>query len=400
MSRKLTFITAPSKENASKLVSVLGLAFVLVFVSFEASAQNAVSELITDYNGYWKSSATAINNVKPDNHHNLLAFTFNGIRYSTGVNDAALNTNNDNFTAADFRALPMQNITGVPIGNTKIGLGAMIDGVYNGPGATPPSRNLPQYLNDGTNGLDMGTCVANLPVGTLFLSASNLQAGNIGDGVPDILVTQVADPSTKFDRYEFTDINGNRVGNYLDVVLTNITPIGNWVADFYESTGTSILTSGFTQTQRAIRLWAADFSVFGINSSNIANIAYFKITLSGDSDIAFVAYNTKTVTIQQVLALPTEAERRKPSRSTNSDDVKTFSAYPNPAVGIINFTHAKAIGDEKIFIYNMQGVKMLETAVAKGSTKAALNISSLKSGSYQAVYTNGTEKSSQMVVIK
>src|SRR5205814_678278 len=105
------------------------------------------------------------------------------------------------------------------------------------------------------------------------------QAGLIGDGVPDILVSQIADPSSKYDTYEFTDVNGNRVGNSLNVVLTNITPVGNWVADFFEATGSQVLTSGFTQTARAIRLWAADLSAFGINASNISSIAYFKITL-------------------------------------------------------------------------------------------------------------------------
>ncbi len=156
-------------------------------------------------------------------------------------------------------AMPMNNLTGVANGNTKIGLGAMADGVANGAGATPPSRSLSQYLSDGPNGLDLGTCVANLPAGTMFMSVTDLKALNIGDGVPDILVTQTADPSSKYDRYCFTDINGNMVGNYVDINLTNISSVGTWTADFYEATGSSILTPGYTATQRNIRLWARRF---------------------------------------------------------------------------------------------------------------------------------------------
>ncbi|MEP7257894.1 MAG: T9SS type A sorting domain-containing protein [Flavitalea sp.] len=292
--------TQKTKNFQQKLRN--GLLFVVLAAATSKTANaQAISEVITDYNGFWKTSASAINPVKPDNHNNLLSFSFNGTRYSTGVNDQILSSKGLPFTPGVFRALPMQNINAAANSNTKIGLGAMIDGVANGASNPAPSRSMPQYLNDGVNGLDLGTCVANLPAGTMFLSVSNVQASSIGDGIPDILVTQVADPSSSSDRYAFTDINGARVGNYLDINLTNITPVGNWTADFYEATGSTILSSSFTKTDRPIRMWAADFSAFGINASNIASIAYFKIDLSGSSDISFVAYNTTTLNVQQIL---------------------------------------------------------------------------------------------------
>jgi hypothetical protein len=373
------------------------LAALLILSNTTVNAQD-VSEVITDYNGYWKTSSTAVNSVKPDNSHNLLSFSYNGTRYSTGVNDASLSAHGETFTPEVFHALPMQNFTGTITSNTKIGLGAMADGVYNGTAGTPPSRTLGKYLNDGINGLDLGTGVANIPAGTMFLSVTNLQAGLIGDGVPDILVTQIADPSSKFDRYEFTDVNGNKVGNSLDVLLTNITPVGNWVADFFEATGSTVLGSGFTQTQRAIRLWAADLSAFGINPSNIGNIAYFKITLSGDSDVAFVAYNTTSISVSQVLDLQAENGGRL-TRQSARDEKKGFSAYPNPATSYVSITHAAAKGDEKILVYNMQGILLKQTFVTKGSTITKLDISSLRSGTCHVVYISGEIKVSQMVVV-
>jgi hypothetical protein len=367
-----------------------------VWVPFFADGQS-VTGIITDYNGFWKTSTTAVSPVKPDNHHNLLSFTYNGTQYSTGVNDALLTSHGETFVPGLFQALPLQNIANAPTGNTKIGLGALIDGVAGGRGATWPSRTMGPYLNDGINGLDMGTCIANLPAGTMFLSVSNLQAAKIGDGIPDILVTQIADPSGSYDSYEFTDINGNRVGNSLNVVLTNITPVGGWVADFYEAT-TDNLTSGYTQTPRDIRLWSLDFSSFGINASNIGNIAYFKINLSGTSDIAFVAYNSTTVTVQQVLDL-NEAPGRI-SRVRPEEPVKGLSVYPNPASGTVKFSHPKADKGDRILVYNMSGVAVKQIIPSVSSTQSAVDVSSLARGAYQVVFVSEKGKLSKKLLVE
>lgn len=373
--------------------------FALLFVLGFAGLLNAqsVSEIITDYNGYYKSGVGAINSAKPDNNHNLLAFSFNGTRYSTGVNDALLTSNGDAFSTANFRALPMNNITGTPTGNTKIGFGALADGVSNGAGAAP-SRNLGQYLSDGPNGLNLGTVVANLPAGTMFLSVSNLQASHIGDGVPDILVTQVADPSGA-DYYAFTDINGNVVGNQVAIDLTNIPAVGQWVADFYEATGATILQPGFTQTQRDIRLWAADFGAFGINASNIADIAYFRIILSGNSDIGFVAYNTTTVSVQQVLSMPGQVVTRPNVTRNIAEEVTALKLFPNPATAAANVIHPKAKGGETVMVFNQSGLMVNQAVVNRNTTQTLINVSGLNAGTYFVVYNNGMNKQTQKLLV-
>jgi hypothetical protein len=372
---------------------------VIVFLSFvchfSANAQ-AVTEIITNYNGFWRTGTSAISSVKPDNHHELISFTYNGTRFSTGVNDGLLTSNGLAFTAGTYTALPMTNMAGAANGNTKIGLGAMVDGVANGAGAAP-SRTLAPYLSDGTNGLDMGTCVANLPSGTMFLSVSNIQAAKIGDGVPDILVTQIADPSTSYDSYEFTDINGVRVGSPLNVVLNTISPVGQWVADFYEATGATILASGYTQTQRDVRLWAADFTTFGIDASNIANIAYFKVTLSGTSDIAFVAYNAATISVQAVLQSQT---RPRITRAPAVPEITTLSVFPNPATSIVNLTHPKAKAGDQIFIYNVNGSQIIKHYPDTGATKTKVPIASLTPGIYQVLYSGDKKRQMQKLMVK
>lgn len=295
----------PELKTITKIAARTWCWIVLMIAPAVLNAQTlpGVSEIITDYNGWWKSGSLAISPVKPDNSHNLLAFTYNGTRYSTGANDDLLRTKGQTFVAGNFRALPVSRITGTVTSNTKIGLGAMYDGVANGAPATKPENNMVKYLTDGVNGLDLGTCVANLPAGDIFLPVNNLNASKISDGIPDLLITQVADPSgSSLDRYEFTDINGTRIGNSVEIVLNNLPVMGNWTADFYDaSTNPMSLSAGFAHTDRPIRLWAADFSAFGINASQIPQIAYFKIRLNGNSDVAFVAYNNTAVDVHTPL---------------------------------------------------------------------------------------------------
>jgi hypothetical protein len=285
-------------SNKKRLLAALLLFLASAFTALHAQA---VTEVITDYGGYWKSSNASVNPVKPDNSHSLLAFVFNGTRYSTGVNDALLGTHGESYISGDFRALPVSAITGTVTANTKIGLGALYDGVASGPSSPAPANNIPFYLTDGTKGLNLGTGAANLPAGSMTFTVNNLQLGAVGDGKPDILVTQIADPSSTLDTYEFTDVNGVRIGNSVDISFSAIASVGNWTVDFYEaSQNPMILAAGFTQTDRPLRLWAADFSTFGINAGNYHSIAYFKITLGGNSDLAFVAYNFTAITVLPV----------------------------------------------------------------------------------------------------
>ena len=311
----------PSFPAFKKAVSVS----IFLFISLISRSQ-AVTEIITDFNGYWKSSAATPNAIKPDNSHNLLAFRYNGILYSTGVNNEVLASRGESFQPADFWSLPVSGLSGTITSNTKVGLGALYDGVYGGASNPSPAWGIDRYLTDGIKGLNIGTCIANLPVGTMSFPIVNIQPASIGDGIPDILVTQIADPSGSFDRYEFTDANGVRVGNYKDIVFTNIIPVGTWTADFYEAAQNPlILTAGFTQTDRPIRLWAADLSDLGITAANYAQTRNFRITLCGNSDVAFVAYNNTAINLQNPLPVQFESFNVSGSKNNVRLDWKTVS---------------------------------------------------------------------------
>ncbi|RPD48703.1 T9SS C-terminal target domain-containing protein [Hymenobacter sediminis] len=280
-----------------KKITLVAAAIFGSTLSSQAQGVNGVTEIITDFGGFWQSSATTVSAVKPDNSHDLLAFTLNGVRYSTGVDDDLLTTKGISFTKARYQALPLNTISGALTGNTKVGLGEFFDGVRNGASSPTPRRDIPYYLRDGRNGLNLGTGVANVPAGTLDLNISQVTSGSIGDGIPDILVTQFADPSSSQDSYQFLDENGNVLGGTVTVTFTNIPTVGRWTADFYEASSSPMtLQSGFTQTDRDLRLWSADLLAFNIKLEDVSRIRKFRILLSGSSDLAFVAYNTASAT--------------------------------------------------------------------------------------------------------
>lgn len=239
--------------------------------------------------------------IKPVNSHNLLAFTYNNTQYSTGVNDQALASQGESFVAGDFWSLPLSGFSGAINPNTKIGVGEMHDGAHNGAN-NPLEDNIGFYLTDGIKGLNIGTGIANLPSGIMSFNVNTINPLNIGDGIPDIIVTQIADPSGSTDSYSFRDVAGNIVGNKKSMVFIHIPPVANWTADFYEaSTRPFALTPGFTNTDRPIRMWAADLSDFGITPANYAGIQRFSIDLSGNSDVAFVGYNNKSFNVNGIL---------------------------------------------------------------------------------------------------
>ncbi|WP_440796399.1 DUF7507 domain-containing protein [Pedobacter sp. 22226] len=264
------------------------------------SAQYSVTGLFTDYKGYWTSKQGAINPVWPDNKNNLLAFTFNNINYSTGVNDLLLTSKLVSFTPGIYQAFPVKNIPLPGTASNFVGLGQMEDGVDNG-GIYPYSVpvTVAQILTRGVRGLDMGSCITNIPSTAAPLSFNFGAITNdtqIGDGIPDILITQVAQATGALDQVYFEDGNGNLVGNKISIDQSVIPVIGTWLPDFYDP-NTGVIQPGFIKTDRPIRIWAADASAFGINSSNYSQPLVLRYKLGGSSDPAFIAFNTKFISL-------------------------------------------------------------------------------------------------------
>ncbi|RYD97127.1 MAG: T9SS type A sorting domain-containing protein [Sphingobacteriales bacterium] len=284
------------------------LSFALSFMPFISKAQNDVTRIYSDFGGYWNSSYVANSQVQPNNSHNLLAFKVGSTTYSTGVNDALLATKGVAFTKQKFQALPVASVPTNNInGSTNpivIGVGSQYGGGNGDVSPVPVTSDLNSYLTDGAQGLDLGTGIYNIPGGIeLKYSVSNIHASKIGDGIPDLVLTQIGVPPSSGvnDVYRFFDAAGNTVGNSVSINVSNIAIVAQIHMKFYNPTNPPTYNSGL-YGERDLRLVSYDFSAFGIDASNIGKIVGFGQVLSGASDQAFVAYNASSVTILQSIS--------------------------------------------------------------------------------------------------
>jgi len=274
----------------------IGLWYFIAFAllnptDLQSQTYGGASRIFTDHDGYWTSGVGDISPVLPDNSHHLLGFTWQGNVYSTGIDDGRLSLEGVGFSPQVYQAFPVRNIEAKSSG-TFIGLGQLYDGVDNGISDPPPfpvPPNLSAFLTDGLQGLDYGTGVANIASGDVIFDFSGIiDPTQISDGIPDILVTQFADPSSTLDEVYLTDGDGNLVGNSLSIDHTAINILGQWSADFYNLDGSAGPT--FIKTPRDLRLWVAELEAFGINMGNYEEVRSLRYRLNGTSDVAFAAY--------------------------------------------------------------------------------------------------------------
>ncbi|WP_231424173.1 hypothetical protein [Pedobacter sp. Leaf250] len=225
-----------SSIKLKPILIVIGLMLSLLILTFsKASAQFGASALYTDYGGYWTSAVGAINPKMPDNRHNLLGFRWNGTNYSTGVNDVLL-ASKITFSPGTYQAFPVKNISLPGTGSNFIGLGKLEDGVDNGGAYTySVPVTVSQILTRGIRGLDMGSCITNIPSTAQPLSfnfGAITNDSQIGDGVPDIIITQVAQATGALDEVYFEDGSGNLIGNKISINQAALSSMGNWLPDF------------------------------------------------------------------------------------------------------------------------------------------------------------------------
>lgn len=267
-------------------------------------AAQSVEEIITDYQGYWESSVVDPNPNQPGNHHHLVAFSIGGTRYATGVNDSLLDKQQLDYVPTTFQAADLAQSLPLATNRTFIGLGSEADGVPQTGSTALTLESMERYLIYGTQGLDMGTCIANLAKGNLSFAINNIDPLAIGDGVPDILVTQLADPNqNKKEFFRFIDASGDQVGSKKNLRWDQLPAVGHWTADLFVPETSQ--PTPYSNTDHQIRMYAFDLSELGIHSGNYERVNTFQILNSGDSDPAFVAYNTTSFS-PKVQAAPVE----------------------------------------------------------------------------------------------
>lgn len=293
------------------------LTLLVLFYCFCTNAQT--TRIFTDYGGYWSSTTASPNNVRPDTSHMLLGFTHDGTTYSTGVNDGILINNSISFTPGDWRAFPVADI----LGNYGSGSGGGIScyiALASKADKSPGKGNAPVVANydiknaliDGVKGLDLGTGVTNLPKSAIMnFRIFDIDAAKIGDDEPDIILTQIADPSTsENDVFSLHNAAGDQIGNSFTQNMSALSSFGTYTVDLFNLTPNTPYNAAKVysifeahndpagnQRTRPIRVVAIKLSAFGITAANVDQIASLRITPSGISDYAFIAYNANSINL-------------------------------------------------------------------------------------------------------
>lgn len=287
------------------IINILTILFLLPdnLKAQTTSTTYQVTSIYSDFNGYWTASTTnpSSGNNRPNLYHNLLAFTWGGKTYSTGIDDDNLTQHNVNFTASNFNSFPINSVklTGDKSSGTwgpnLIAVGSMVDSNASSAiwvGSTPIEGA--SILTQGKQGLDLGSCITNIPAQKLqFLFKNLINPSQFNDGIPDILITQMAQPDNNVDKIYFTDDTGKIIGNSIDINFTSIPTLGTWKIDFFYQDATVFQAN----TERDMRLWAAEIKDFGIDSVNYTKAKNLVYELKGSSDPAFLAYNSSVVSL-------------------------------------------------------------------------------------------------------
>jgi len=280
-------------------------ALLCVTGSVPVCAQTVLTQVYTDYHGFWSTSTASANTIKPDSSHNLLAFTYNGVTYATGVNNTLLTNNSVSYQSGNYQAfqLPANSLSGA--GNAVIGVGNLYGGGPGNVSPLPVTNNLAQYLSDGIQGLDLGTAVFNIPHSDVNYPVNSFNTSAISDNIPDIIVTQVGQPPAagSSDSFRFENSAGDVVGHAVAISLAGIDTLGVGYWKFYNPGPTPTYNSGL-QGDRPLRMVAFRLADFGLTAANAGSIVRFVHTLSGNSDQAFIAYNTAAFSAGTGVVLP------------------------------------------------------------------------------------------------
>ncbi|MBC3844752.1 hypothetical protein H8K90_00005, partial [Winogradskyella echinorum] len=304
------------------------------------NAQQSVTTIYGDQGGFFESST--VSSVIATDSNNLLGFIANGITYSTGVDDAVLTSNGITFTPTNFRAFPIPgeinysnpellgvayNWGGVNQTNTAS------DYIYSYSPIVPTN-----FVRDGSNGLEMSTNFFNIDSQDIeYDDLTVLSVANITDNIPDIIVNQTGAPGGS-DTFRFVDNLGNTVGN-LVVVDFSSTPVVagvNWTIYRVDPNTGNVVSTFAVNSYRDFRVLAFLLSDFGITAGNSAQIVKFIHTTSGNTDIAFTAYNSDSLGFNTSIDLSIDADIESSTSVCTSSSINIITTVTNNSANYAN----------------------------------------------------------------
>ena len=389
-----------------------------------------ITEIFTNMNGFSRfSSRSDIVNDK----HELLGFTYEGVIYSTGVDDTALQQGLDDsglgetFVAQEFKAYSTDGVEGTTNSSHYLAAADTTDGLEGSPESDgTPASNFPELadlliyntLIDGVNGLELGTGITNLNQNnTIRFFSGNGQVGAIGNNVPDLLLTQIAQAGAR-DIYYYADIEGNVVGRPVRLYIVenqdSNEPLATNRWDFYRYQqnvtfdvavpGNKALGDNATRPLRMIAFKLEDFE---IDATNIGDINNINMSAGGRADLAFMAYNKSAFAIRSpfisarppsryVCELPSsniisfevgmtiDGEENNPGYIPTADEALSYQwyKYNSELTGEIdedlelNGVSSSDLGTYRVIVSNTYGAVIVPVTLNEGGTPAFWNGSS------------------------
>ena len=190
------------------------------------------------------------------------------------------------YESETFQALPFSNLATSGSNYNRIEPSSA-----SAPTGTASKTSIALSLTDGTQGLNMGSGLTNIPQLRQSLKVS-VNSSSVTDTTPDIVVSQVDVPSASPDQLWFENSSGTLVGNKLNIDFSAVAKQGEWLSKNYSIPG----NTATSETTSPLRVKAIMLSEFGLTQSDAANLASLVYLPSGVSDPAFIAYNTGSIT--------------------------------------------------------------------------------------------------------
>ena len=190
------------------------------------------------------------------------------------------------YESETFQALPFSNLATSGSNYNRIQASSV-----SAPTGTASKTSIALSLTDGTQGLNMGSGLTNIPQLQQSLKVS-VNASSVTDTTPDIVITQIDVPSASPDQLWFENSSGTLVGNKLNIDFSAVAKQGEWLSKNYSIPG----NTATSETTSPLRVKALYLSEFGLTQSDAANLTSLVYLPSGVSDPAFIAYNTGSIT--------------------------------------------------------------------------------------------------------
>ena len=285
-----------------------------------------VHEITTDFEGGWTSGDglagfAGENAIRPDTNHSLTGFAYENdlgerVYIPTLGGEATVGTDTT-FGVSGFQAFPVVRAISdqVVYGSNEdgsTGEGSVNRGpIYSTTVLAPDEYDVSPYLTDGINGLGIGSGANNV-TGVFLFDVSNLLVSSIGDGVPDIIMGQIASWASTGITFTLRDAAGSVVGNPYVLMPEDAGRVGRWNASRWrfrdrnpadgigQGTDMGVVNEGVdaqTFDEKAIALYAFDLSEFGLTALQASQAATLEVDFIAEADPAFFAYNKDSITV-------------------------------------------------------------------------------------------------------